>query len=88
MAILQGLPWRGGMPAAGILAGKEQTLETYSAQLQKSWDSTKQLFGFIKNLWANEISQGGHTLSRRQGPPGGPPVAIFCYKESLDGKKS
>ena len=27
---------------------KEQTLETYSAQLQKSWDSTKQLFGFNK----------------------------------------
>ena len=31
---------------------KEQTLETYSAQLQKSWNSTKQLFGFNKNLLA------------------------------------
>ena len=50
---------------------KEQTLETYSAQLQKSWNSTKQLFGFIKNLWAKEIGQGAHTLSRRQG--GAPP---------------
>ena len=29
---------------------KEQTLETYSAQLQKSWNSTKQLFGFNKIL--------------------------------------
>ena len=29
--ILQGLPWRGGMPAAGILAGKGATWETYSA---------------------------------------------------------
>ena len=50
---------------------KEQTLETYSAQLQKSWNSTKQLFGFNKNLWAKEIGQGGQTLSRRQGvrPP-------------------
>ena len=27
---------------------KEQILETYSAQLQKSWNSTKQLFGFIR----------------------------------------
>ena len=29
---------------------KEQTLETYSAQLQKTRVSTKQLFGFIKEL--------------------------------------
>ena len=50
---------------------KEQTLETYSAQPQKSWNSMKQLFGFIKNLWAKEIGQGAHTLSRRQG--GTPP---------------
>ena len=47
-------------------------------------------------------SPGGHTLPmgvgdapyppRRgplpRGPPGGPPVAIFCYMESFDGKKS
>ena len=72
---------------------KEQTLETYSAQLQKTRDSTKQLFGIKKNLWVKEIGQGPHTLSRRQGgalppyrahplspgPPGGPPASIFCY---------
>ena len=29
---------------------KEQTLETYFAQLQKTRDSTEQPFGFIKNL--------------------------------------
>ena len=70
---------------------KEQTLETYSAQLQKTWDSTKQLFGIIKELWAKEIGQGDHTLSRRQegaplgarplspGLPGGPPASILCY---------
>ena len=45
---------------------KEQTLETYSAQLQKSWNSTKQLFRFHKNFWAKEIRQGAHTLFRRQ----------------------
>ena len=27
---------------------KEQTLETYSAQLQKIWDSTKQLLDLIR----------------------------------------
>ena len=50
---------------------KEQTLETYSAQLQKSWNSTKQLSGIYKNFRAKEIGQGVHTLSRRQGdaPP-------------------
>ena len=48
---------------------KEQMLETYSAQLQKSWNSTKQLFGIYKNFWAKEIGQGAHTLSRRQGAP-------------------
>ena len=75
---------------------KEQTLETYSALLQKSWNSTKQLFGFIKELWAKEIGQGAHTLSRRQGarppyrarplspgPPGGTPASIFCYMKGF-----
>ena len=51
---------------------KEQILETYSAQLQKSWNSTKHLFGFNKNFWAKEIHQGAHTLSRRQ--QGAPPI--------------
>ena len=51
----------------------------------------KQLFGINKNVWAKEIGQGAHTLSRRQGAPplgrvplspgapGGPPASIFCY---------
>ena len=47
---------------------KEQILETFSAQLQKSWNSMKQPFEFIKNLWAKEIGQGAHTLYRRQPP--------------------
>ena len=40
--------WNSGME-------KEKILETYSAYLQKSWNSTKQLFEFNKNLWAKEI---------------------------------
>ena len=69
---------------------KEQMLETYSAQLQKTWHSTKQLFGFIKKLWAKEIGQGAHTLSRRvgacplsPGPPSGPSVSIFFYMRAF-----
>ena len=41
---------------------KEQILETYSAQLQKSWNSTKVIFGNNKKI-----------LSRRSTPEGDPP---------------
>ena len=39
---------------------KEQTLETYSALLQKSWNSTKLIFGINKNYWAEETPEGSH----------------------------
>ena len=71
---------------------KEQTLETYSALLQKSWNSTKHDFGFNKNYWAKKVPEGAHTFARRVGGvppllgaplspglPGGPPMPIFCY---------
>ena len=38
----------------------EQILETYSAQLQKSWNSTKVIFGLIKNT-SERISIRGPT---------------------------
>ena len=46
---------------------KEQILETYSAQLQKSWNSTKVIFGNNKKYWVEEIPQGAHTLASRVG---------------------
>ena len=46
---------------------KEQILETYSAQLQKSWNSTKVIFGNNKKYWAEEIPEGAHTLATRVG---------------------
>ena len=63
------------MPAAGILGyKKEEILKTYSAQLQKSWNSTKIIFGNNKKYWTEEIRQGGHHLPTRVGgapyPPG------------------
>ena len=48
---------------------KEQTLETYSALLQKCWDSMKPVFGFIKNLWAKEIGQGPTPCPGDSPPP-------------------
>ena len=69
---------------------KEQILETYSAQLQKSWNSTKVIFRNNKKYWAEEIRQGGLHLSTRvgacplpRGPPGGPLMPIFGYMESF-----
>ena len=54
----------------GFWLEKEQILETYSSQLQKSWNSMKVIFG-IKNYWAKKVPEGAHTLATRVGacPP-------------------
>ena len=69
---------------------KEQILETYAAQLQKSSNSTKVIFGINDNYWAEEVPEGAHTLGMRvggvplpRGPPGSSPVPIFCYMKSF-----
>ena len=58
---------------------KEQILETYSAQLQKTWNSIEVIFGINKNYWAKKIPEGGHTLATRVGarptPPGRAPAS-------------
>ena len=57
---------------------------------KKTCNSTKLIFGINKNYWAEETPQGAHTLARRvgacplsPGPPGGPPVSIFCYMKAF-----
>ena len=50
---------------------KEQILETYSTQLQKSWNFTEDVFRIYKKYSAEKIHQGGHTLLTRVG--GAPP---------------
>ena len=69
---------------------KEQILETYSAQLQKSWNFTEVISRIYKKYWAKKIPEEAHTLATRvgarplpHGPPGGPPVPIFCYMKSF-----
>ena len=37
---------------------KEKILETYSAQLQKSWNSMEFSFGINKNYWAKKTPEG------------------------------
>ena len=46
---------------------KEQTLETYSAQLQKSWNFTGACFRIYKKYWAKEVPEGAHPPSTRVG---------------------
>ena len=46
---------------------KEQILETYSAQLQKSRNSTEVNFGINKKFWAKKVPEGAHTLATRVG---------------------
>ena len=75
---------------------KEQILETYSAQHQKSWNSTKVIFGNNKKYWAEEIRQGGLHLATRVGARPTPwarplpwrnqsraPTELFCRETSL-----
>ena len=52
----------------GFWLEKEQILQTYSAQLQKSWNFTEVIFWINKKYWTKKIPEGGH-----QGtfPPGG-----------------
>jgi len=63
---------------------KEQILETYSAQLQKSWNSTEVVFGNNEKYWAEEIPEGAHTLAMRVGgapyPLGAPPASWATWK--------
>ena len=58
---------------------KEQILETYSAQLQKSWNFTEALFGINKKYWRKNQPEVAHTLATRVG--GAPPCLVgpLCY---------
>ena len=71
---------------------KEQILETYSAQLQKSSNFMEDVFRIYKKYWAQEVHQGGHTLPTRVGapyPPGRSPylvaplVALRCPSSAI-----
>ena len=73
---------------------KEQILETYCAQLQKSWNSTEVIFGNNKNTERRKYQRGPTPCSRGwgacplpRGPPGGSSMPIFSYMKSFDEKK-
>ena len=71
---------------------KEQILETYSAQLQKSRNFTEISFAIYKKYWAKKAPEEGHQSVTRVGgalPPGcapclmGPLVALRCPSFSI-----
>ena len=76
---------------------KDQTLETYSAQLQKPRNSIKHFFGKYKKYLAEEIHERGHWLASRvggappfpgrallpRGAPVTPPVSSFLRYKSM-----
>ena len=57
--ILQGLHKEGECRQLGFWLEKEKILETYSAQLQKSWNFTDDVFQIYKKHWMQELHQGG-----------------------------
>ena len=78
---------------------KEQILEAYSTQLQKSWNSTEYLEINKEKLSPKMKAKGPTPCSRGwgappwarplpRGPPGGSPTPIFSYMRSLDEKKT
>ena len=66
---------------------KEQTLETYSAQLQKPRNSTELRYRKYNKYLAKEVHEGGHRLSTRVGgmphSQGAPPV-LWAPRKSPD----
>ena len=89
------------MPAVGILGWKRSKYYRPILPSSKSPETSWKTFSkYIKNIECKNFTRGpqpaheggGHALPPRarplpHGPPGGPPVTIFCYMESFDGKK-
>ena len=59
---------------------KEQILETYSTQLQKSWNFMEVIFRIYKKILSPKISKGGHPPSTRVG--GAPPASWAPWQAS------
>ena len=80
---------------------KEQILETYSAQLQKSWNFTKAISKIYKKYWAQEVPEGATPWPRGwgahptpwarplpRGPLGGPSTPTPTPYIGLRGEKN
>ena len=59
---------------------KEQILETYSTQIQNSWNFTEIHFGINKKYWAKKVPEGGHQPATRV--EGAPPTLWAPWQAS------
>ena len=84
------------MPVAGILAGKGANIGNLFSTAPKVLKLHGRSFQNIYKIVSRRDSPGGHTLPMRvgvrptplpHGPPGLPPMALFCYMESFDEEK-
>ena len=64
---------------------KEQILETYSAQIQMSWNSTEVIFGNNIKYWAKKIPEGGPPPGQEGGGGRPTPWARPCPMGPLAG---
>ena len=94
--ILQGLSWRGRMPAVGILGWKRSKYWKPILHSSKNPETPRKSFlELIRIIGRRKYQRGptpwpggwGRTLPYwarplSPGPPGGPPVPIFCYMKS------
>ena len=92
--ILQGLHNEGECRQLGFWAGKGANIRDLFCTAPKVLKLHGRRFQNISKILSGRDSPGGHTLQTRvgarplpRGPPGGPPMAIFCYMKSFDEKK-
>ena len=83
--ILQGLHKEGECRQLGFWLEKEQILETYSAQLQKSWNFTDDVFQIYKNIECKNFTRGATPCPRGWEARPTPLGALPCLVGPLAG---
>ena len=93
--ILQGLHKEGECWHLEFWAGKGANIRDLFCTTPKVLKLHESQFWNILKYWVKKAPEGGHPLSTRVGarpcllgPPGRPPVSIFCYMKSFSLKKS
>ena len=90
LSYFTGFTWSGRMPADGIPCGKGANIRDLFCTTPKVLKLHESQFWNILKILGEESTRGGHPPSTRVGdaplscgPPGRPPVSIFCYMRSF-----
>ena len=74
---MQGLHKEGEYRQLEFWTQEKHVRDTYSAQLQWSWNFTEIIFGINKKYWSEELTEGATLVgTRHQGVPGSPGRAL------------